>query len=110
MRLSHGIFAGALTCLIVLSSAVGAEETPPPSTLSTTTTLPAPPQTSDNSAQAATPQGDEEIVCKKEPPPIGSRMGGKKVCRTVAEWRRIQAVAKETTDEIQSRKVPPPSN
>lgn len=109
MRLSHGVLAGALTCLIVSSLALRAEETPPPSTPSTTTTQPAPPQTADNSALTTTPQGDEEIVCKKEPPPIGSRMGGKKVCRTAAEWRRIQAVAKETTDEIQNRKVPPPS-
>ena len=101
----------AAACLVLATTIAWAEEapatgTPPAGTQATPVTPP-----SDNAAEnTSAPKGDDEIVCKKEPPPIGSRMGGKKVCRTVAEWRRIQAAAKETTDEIQSRKVPPPAS
>ncbi len=112
MRASHrlGALVGMLVCLAAMSTAAPAEEqaaitptAPPPSE---TTPPPAPPATQDTSSQ----QKDDEIVCKKEPAPIGSRIGARKVCKTVAEWRRIQAAAKETTDEIQNRKIPPPAS
>ena len=27
-----------------------------------------------------------KIICKRQPPPAGTRLGGKKVCATQAEW------------------------
>ena len=91
-----------------------AEDTPPqqaPVPATETTPAANPGTGTDNSAQTTTQtDADDKMICKKEPPPVGSRMGGHKVCRTAAEWRRIQTVARETTDEIQNRKVPPQSN
>lgn len=107
--LSRVLFVALLGATLI--SSVAAAEQP-----ATTDTQTAPPQqqvtpapTDKDGATPAPAADDDKIVCKNEPPPIGSRMGGKKVCRTVAEWRRIQAAAKETTDEIQNRKVPPPA-
>lgn len=110
--LKNVLLGASLLLLAPISIAFAAEDTPStaPAVQSGTTPPENPPASSDNSAQAPAATGDDQIVCKKEPPPVGSRMGGKKVCRTVAEWRRIQAIAKETTDEIQSRKVPPSVN
>lgn len=102
---------GVLASIALMSAAALAEEAPatgaaPPTP--PTTTAPATTPT-DNAAQAQTQaqEGDDKIVCKKEPPPVGSRMGARKVCRTVAEWRRIASLARETTGEIQSRRVEP---
>jgi hypothetical protein len=115
MRRSLRALAGALTCLTMLSAAALADDTQPPpggsqTTVPATTPPPATPP-SDNAAQTPPAQeGDDKIVCRKEPPPVGSRLGARKVCRTVADWRRQEAIAKETTDEIQSRKVPESAN
>lgn len=92
---------------VFLTTAALADNQPAP-------TPPEPQQTttSDNTAQTppAETADDQKIVCRKEPPPVGSRMGGRKVCHTVAEWRRIEAAARETTQEIQASKVPPQGN
>lgn len=37
---------------------------------------------------------DDTVRCKRLPPPVGSRMGGKRVCRTNAQWR----LEKETNE------------
>jgi hypothetical protein len=111
MKTVYGALTSALMCVALMSSLALAEEAPATGASPTATpATPATPPSENTAANATAPKGDDEIVCKKEPPPIGSRMGGRKVCRTVAEWRRIQAAAKETTDEIQSRKVPEPAS
>jgi hypothetical protein len=110
----RNLFLATSFAVLASTATVLAEDTPPQSAPATSTenTPTANPSTeSENSAQNTTQtDADDKIICKKEPPPVGSRMGGRKVCRTVAEWRRIQAIARETTDEIQNRKVPPPTN
>jgi hypothetical protein len=111
MKTFFGVFAAAVVGVALMSSAALGEEAPAtgaaPSTPPATTT-PAPTPT-DNAAQTQTQaqEGDDKIVCKKEPPPVGSRVGARKICRTVAEWRRIASVARETTGEIQNRRVEP---
>ena len=115
MRASNwlGVLVGSLSGLAAMSMAASAEEQPvtesAPAAANAPETTPPPAQATQN-APSQQKDKDDEIVCKKEPAPIGSRIGSRKVCRTVAEWRRIQAVAKETTDEIQNRKVPPPAS
>jgi hypothetical protein len=107
-------FLAAFVAVTAMSAFAIADEKPsgePPSepAVQTTPDQPTQPpvdQTKDQQAQ----EDDNKVVCKKEPPPVGSRMGGRKVCRTVAEWRRIQSTARETTTEIQERKVPPPAS
>lgn len=47
-------------------------------------------------------KGDaHKIVCQKEET-IGTRLGAKKVCLTVAEWRERQDAGRERTERIQS--------
>jgi hypothetical protein len=47
-------------------------------------------------------KGDpERIVCKKEET-IGTRLGSKKVCLTVADWNALARENRERTEQIQS--------
>ncbi|MGB7404832.1 MAG: hypothetical protein WA906_04020 [Pacificimonas sp.] len=39
--------------------------------------------------QASVEDPDERTICKREPPPIGSRVGGRKICKTESEWQRL---------------------
>lgn len=41
-----------------------------------------------------------KIVCKKEEQ-IGTRLGAKKVCMTVADWQRIAQLNREETERAQ---------
>lgn len=110
VRFGHLLFGVALATLA--SAGALADTTTPPADPAAPNTQPESiaPATDPSTKNEPAKKADEEVVCKKEPAPLGSRIGAKKVCRTVAEWRAIQAVAKEVTDEIQSRKVPPPAS
>ena len=47
-------------------------------------------------------KGDaNKIVCQKEET-IGTRLGGKKVCLTVAEWQARQQADRDQTERVQS--------
>jgi hypothetical protein len=47
-------------------------------------------------------RGDpNKIVCQKEET-IGTRLGAKKVCMTVAEWQARQAADRDQTERVQS--------
>ena len=47
-------------------------------------------------------KGDpERIVCKKEET-IGTRLGSKKVCLTVADWNALARENRERTEQIQA--------
>lgn len=43
----------------------------------------------------------DKIVCKKEET-IGTRLGAKKVCLTVQEWRERQLADRDQTEKVQS--------
>lgn len=43
------------------------------------------------------------IVCKRQPPPAGSRIQGKKVCKTNAAWKAEQEAAGIAARERQDR-------
>ena len=108
--LPNAMFAASLLLFAPMSIAHADESSPPAQpTTAQSENLPA---ETENTAQKSTGEedSDNKVVCKKEPPPVGTRMGGRKVCRTVAEWRRIAAVARETTEEIQGSKVPEPAS
>lgn len=106
--LAASAFVTAMSA-VAIADEKPAGEPPPQPAVQTTPDQPAQPPVDQTNAQQAQ-EDDNKVVCKKEPPPVGSRMGGRKVCRTVAEWRRIQSTARETTSEIQERKVPPPAS
>lgn len=46
---------------------------------------------------------DATVRCKRMPPPVGSRMGGKRVCKTNAAWRMEQEAAAAAARENQDR-------
>lgn len=47
-------------------------------------------------------RGDaHKIVCQKEEQ-IGTRLGGKKVCLTVAEWEALAKDGRDQTERVQS--------
>ncbi|UYH55719.1 hypothetical protein N6L26_03945 [Qipengyuania sp. SS22] len=43
------------------------------------------------------------IVCKRQPPPVGSRLGGKRVCKTNAAWKIERDAATAAARENQDR-------
>jgi hypothetical protein len=43
------------------------------------------------------------IVCKRQPPPVGSRLGGKRVCKTNAAWKIEREAASAAARENQDR-------
>ena len=40
-------------------------------------------------------------ICREETD-IGTRLGGKRICRTRAEWDQIKSESRKTTEKIQS--------
>jgi hypothetical protein len=61
-------------------------------------------------AETVTGRSDaNKIVCKKEEK-IGSRLGGKKVCMTVADWQARQAADRDLLERVQSGTKPACSN
>ena len=51
-------------------------------------------------APAAEPAEDKKIVCKTITP-TGSRLGGKRVCMSKKEWRRLNEANEKETRDIQ---------
>lgn len=51
----------------------------------------------------------DRIVCKKEDT-IGSRLAAKKVCLSVAEWRRLAELNREETERAQHNARAPEGN
>lgn len=51
-------------------------------------------------AQASTPEDDAKRVCKTVTV-TGSRLGGKRVCMTKKEWRRMNEESERAAREIQ---------
>ena len=106
----RALVLGASFAVLASTSMVFAEGTTPPTDPSTpsaapgTTTPATPAAGSDATAQDPAAKGSEdEVVCRKEDATTGSRIGARKICRTVREWRAMQAEAKEVTDELQSK-------
>jgi hypothetical protein len=66
------------------------------------TAVPAQQITSYKTSNPAPVKGDpNKIVCEKQET-IGTRLGAKKVCMTVAEWNDRKRAQRETTEKIQS--------
>ena len=78
------------------------DATPPAAQPQETTTPATTPGTPAEAQPPADTSKDKEVVCKKLDPPTGSHMGGKRVCRTVAEWRAMAADAKTAIDGMQA--------
>lgn len=58
--------------------------------------------TSYSTNNPSTIHGDaNKVVCEKQEK-IGTRLGGKKVCMTVAEWQARQAADRDQMERIQS--------
>lgn len=60
---------------------------------------PVTPYRSENPPQAKSDA--DKIICQKEEK-IGTRLGAKKVCMTVAEWAALRAADRERTEQIQA--------
>ena len=57
--------------------------------------------TSYKTANPSLPRGDpNRIVCEKEET-IGTRLGAKKVCLTVAEWEARKSADRDQTERVQ---------
>ena len=66
------------------------------------TAVPAQQITSYKTSNPAPLKGDaDKIVCEKQET-IGSRLGAKKVCMTVAEWNDRKRAQRERTEQIQA--------
>lgn len=49
----------------------------------------------DESDEAATePDTSVEVICRRTAPPTGSRIGGRNICHTIAEWAAMDAEAR----------------
>ena len=53
-------------------------------------------------AAAAPPPADERKICRKEQS-TGSRLGGKRICHTKAEWDEIAANSRNDIDSATGR-------
>ena len=54
------------------------------------------------SAQGAAPRDPNEKICQVIKP-IGSRLGGKKICATRAEWAEQKRLDREATEKAQTQ-------
>jgi hypothetical protein len=75
--------------------AFGADPTPVPAASSPAAAAAMAPM-----APATNRQDPNQVICKREEV-LGSRLGGKKVCRTREEWADIAALARTRTDRIE---------
>jgi hypothetical protein len=82
------IFPIAVSGLLLASATVRADSPPPP---------PAPAQTA-----AATNDGDK-MVCRTLSAKTGSRLGGRRECRTQREWDDILHQQQDETSKMQAR-------
>jgi hypothetical protein len=55
------------------------------------------------SAPKPAANNNERVVCQTFPPPVGTRLGERRICKTVAEWRLESAVNKEVLDRKQTQ-------
>jgi TolA-binding protein len=62
-------------------------------------TAPADPATTDQSQK---PKDPNRMICERQEE-IGSRLGGKKVCHTAAEWQQLRQQNREQIDDWQQR-------
>ena len=46
---------------------------------------------------------DKMKICRKGPPPTGSRLGGRRICRTKFEWEMSQEAAKRVLEAHSTR-------
>ena len=61
------------------------------------------------SAPTVAADGDDRQVCRQVEAATGSRLGGRRVCRTAAEWRAIEQQAQREFDRGRSGpNLPPP--
>lgn len=44
-----------------------------------------------------------EIICRRQPAPTGSRIGGRNICKTQAQWDRINRESRDLVEEAQNR-------
>lgn len=58
------------------------------------------PAFADSSASANKPDLDK-IVCKSLPPPTGTRLGGRRVCKTERQWEQEQQRAQQSLSKTQ---------
>lgn len=52
-----------------------------------------------NAQQAPASSDKEKKICRTEGPPTGSIMGQRRVCRSKAEWIKIEEVNRRNTDQ-----------
>jgi hypothetical protein len=112
MRSKLNLLSG-LVGICLAAGVAFADNAPQPGATDQPAATPAAPASDQSAANTTTTASkDEEVICKKVDAPTGSRAGAKKVCRTAAEWRKLQEGARETVDAVQSsgRADNPPGN
>lgn len=43
------------------------------------------------------------VICRRMPPPPGTRIGGRNICATEAQWERYQRETRDVLDEAFNR-------
>ena len=51
----------------------------------------------------AAPDPRNEIICKVQPPPLGTRIGGRRICGTRAEWEAQENATRTFVGDSQMR-------
>ena len=67
------------------------------------TASPPPPATPPASQTSTDTAYMNEIVCKKMPPPTGTRLGGRNICLTRAQWQNAEQRSQDTIRNVQDR-------
>ncbi|APG62193.1 hypothetical protein LPB140_04530 [Sphingorhabdus lutea] len=57
----------------------------------------------ENVKNASSPEDPNEIVCKKFPPPVGTRVKGRKICKSKAQWADDEREIQQDLDRRQTR-------
>ena len=127
----HALARGVLICTFVLPSAAFADPTSPSTTsaapaqalqvvaqtpatavtpavatapTSQTTPVVTPMSATDATTAAATPVSDRNtLVCRRLDPPTGTRLGGRTVCATVAQWDAVTRHSEDAISGFQDR-------
>jgi hypothetical protein len=86
----------AIVLMVPLAAPVGAQ-----------ITFQEPPTAAPAQAKPANP--NDKIICERQEE-IGSRLGGKKVCKTAAQWQEERQQQRDTVEKFQQQATGQPSS
>jgi hypothetical protein len=100
MRKSFILAGFAASALMLLAVPAAADQTSVLNTSAAPQTPAAAPTAA--SHDDATEADLDKIVCKSQPPPTGTRLGARKTCLSVRQWRVVEEESQKALDNQQS--------